>query len=224
MAEQRWVPLESNPDVLNKYIHDLGAPSKWQFVDVFGLDDDLLAMVPQPVVAIMLLYPLTEKVEGSPIGDVDTGVLEKAYFIRQTIRNACGTIALVHALANNKDKIEFDDSKYFTKFLESTKTMSPEDRAGFLEKDSNMGNIHEESAQEGQTQAPSREDEVNPHFVAFIHQDGGLYELDGRKEGPIRHSDSTPETLLQDTAKVLRKFMDRDPENINFAITALVQN
>lgn len=30
--------------------------------------------------------------------------------------------------------------------------------------------------------------------------------------------------MLQDTAKVLRKFMDRDPENINFAITALVQN
>ncbi len=52
--------------------------------------------------------PLLFQVEGNPIGDVETSVLEKSYFIKQTIRNACGTIALVHALANNKDKIEFD--------------------------------------------------------------------------------------------------------------------
>lgn len=33
-----------------------------QFCDVYGLDDELLAMVPQPVLAVIFLYPLTSKV------------------------------------------------------------------------------------------------------------------------------------------------------------------
>ena len=34
-----------------------------QFCDVYGLDDELLAMVPQPVLAVIFLYPLTSAVK-----------------------------------------------------------------------------------------------------------------------------------------------------------------
>lgn len=37
-------------------------PQSWEFVDIYGLDPDLLGMVPQPVKAVVLLYPINEKV------------------------------------------------------------------------------------------------------------------------------------------------------------------
>ncbi|XP_041358026.1 ubiquitin carboxyl-terminal hydrolase-like [Gigantopelta aegis] len=223
MAEQRWVPLESNPVVLTKYIHNLGSPDDWQFVDVYGLEDDLLMMVPRPVAALMLLYPCTKKVEDNPIGTVSPDLTDSVYFIKQSIRNACGTIAIVHALANNANSIKFDADKYFSKFIEETKNMSPSERAQFLEKDKNMGNIHEESAMEGQTRAPSSEESVNPHFVAFINKNGKLFEMDGRKDGPIDHGKTTPDTFLSDAAKVVQQFMKRDPDELNFNVMALVK-
>ena len=39
-----WLPLESNPEVLNPFLWKLGVPGEWGFCDVFGLDPELLAM------------------------------------------------------------------------------------------------------------------------------------------------------------------------------------
>lgn len=38
----------------------------------------------------------------------------------------------------------------------------------------------QEAAQQGDTAAPSAEEEVDLHFAAFLCRDGALYELDGR--------------------------------------------
>ena len=36
--------------------------TKFQFHDVFGLDPDLLGMVPSPCIALLLLFPINDKV------------------------------------------------------------------------------------------------------------------------------------------------------------------
>lgn len=40
-----------------------------------------------------------------------------------------------------------------------------------------FGEAHEESAQEGQTVAPPRDDKLDLHFVSFVHNNGYLYEM-----------------------------------------------
>ncbi|CAL1548743.1 unnamed protein product [Lymnaea stagnalis] len=214
---QRWIPLESNP----KYVHNLGMDGTWNFVDVYGLEADLLAMVPKPVAAIVLLFPDTKPLD--MIGDLQTEYPQNLYYTKQTIDNACGTVAIVHALANNQDQINFDDSKHFKTFLELTNGLNPDERAKFLEQDNKMGAAHEDCAQEGDTQAPSVDERVKSHFIAFVNHNGTLYELDGRKDAPVVHGTTTPDTFLEDSAEVIKKFMQREPENVNFNVMALVK-
>lgn len=46
----------------HQFLKQLGLHPNWQFVDVYGMDPELLSMVPRPVCAVLLLFPITEKV------------------------------------------------------------------------------------------------------------------------------------------------------------------
>ena len=49
-------------DSFSQFLHNMGMPKIWAMTDVFGLDDELLAMIPQPVSALLLLFPINAKV------------------------------------------------------------------------------------------------------------------------------------------------------------------
>ena len=60
-GEKRWKPLESNPEVMNKYLSSLGldiVKSPFEIGDVYGLDPDMLCMIPQPCAALLLVFPI----------------------------------------------------------------------------------------------------------------------------------------------------------------------
>ncbi|XP_027236835.1 ubiquitin carboxyl-terminal hydrolase isozyme L3 isoform X1 [Penaeus vannamei] len=222
----RWLPLESNPAVMNKFMTGLGVPGAWACTDVYGLDEELLAMVPQPVLSLILLHPINDKEEEfkaqeeEKINADGQEVSENLYFMKQCVGNACGTVALIHAIANNQGKIELEDGP-LKEFLEKTKDMGPDEKGTALENDEGISKAHEESAQEGQTEAPDRDTKLDMHFVAFVEVDGNLYELDGRKKFPINHGSTSADTLLKDAASACRKFIERDPEEARFALVAL---
>ncbi|XP_078077717.1 ubiquitin carboxyl-terminal hydrolase isozyme L3 isoform X2 [Mustelus asterias] len=208
-------------------MQQLGLLPSWQFGDVFGMDPELLSLVPRPVCSILLLFPVTEKYEAfkqeeeAKIKAEGQKVAPQVYFMKQTISNACGTIGLIHALANNRDKLEFETNSVMRKFLDNSTPLSPEEKAKYLENDESIRVTHEFSAQEGQTEAPSIDEKVDLHFITFVNVDGYLYELDGRKPFPINHGATTADHFLEDAVEVCKKFMQRDPDELRFTVVAL---
>ncbi|MCI4378471.1 hypothetical protein PGIGA_G00216170 [Pangasianodon gigas] len=227
MEGQRWLPLEANPEVMNQFLRQLGLVPSWQFGDVYSLDPELLTMVPRPVCAVLLLFPVTEKYESfrleeeAKIKAQGQEVSSEVYFMKQTIGNACGTIGLIHAVANNQTHLEFEADSPLKVFIMQSSKMSPEEKAAFLEKDESIRVTHESSAQEGQTEAPSVDEKVDLHFIAFVNVGGHLYELDGRKPFPIVHGKTKEDSFLEDAAEVCKKFMARDPQELRFTVVAL---
>ena len=84
--------------------------------------------------------------------------------------------------------------------------------------------VHDSISNGGQTEVPSLEDAVDYHFIAFVEKNGHLYDLDGRKSGPLNCGATSKETFLKDAAKVCKSYMELDPENIKFTILALASN
>lgn len=226
MATETLIPLESNPEVMNKFLQKLGVPSQWSIVDVMGLEPEMLSWVPRPVLAVMLLFPVStayeehKQKEENDILAKGQEVSSDIFYMKQNISNACGTVALVHSVANNTDKIELLDG-HLKKFLEEAKSVDAAGRGTLLEKSEGIINAHKELAQEGQTNTPSAEEPVNHHFIAFVHKNGILYELDGRKAFPVNHGPTTADTLLEDAAKICKEFMARDPNEVRFTVVAL---
>jgi len=223
-CEVRWAPLESNPEVFNEYIKKLGVPSNWQFNDVFGFDPELLCMIPAPCVAFILLFPITDKTEkfreeeeASLAGEERPADVR---WMKQTIGNACGTIGVIHALLNSP--ISFNDGSIISRFAAGTSGKTGEEIGAALEKNEEMANLHKSTASSSGNQTVADENtKVREHFVALVHVNGNMYELDGRKQRPICHGPTTADSFTQDAALVCKKFISLDPENQKFAAVAL---
>ncbi|KAF4657862.1 hypothetical protein FOL47_008285 [Perkinsus chesapeaki] len=225
---KRWLPLEANPEVMTSYARGLGLPSFLHFTDVLSVEDWALDMVPQPVVAVVLLFPIKDSTEEDDKGRIEAVKKEEipaaAYFTKQRVGNACGTIGLIHCMANMNGKVgvEYADNSYIAELLNNTKSMTPDERAVYIEEDDKLEKAHRQAEHQGQSRPPAEDESVNTHFVAFVVVDGKLLELDGRKPSPIPHGKCSEDQVLQRTVDVVKNvFMKRDPDEIRFNILAL---
>uniref|UniRef100_A0A0A9G680 Ubiquitin carboxyl-terminal hydrolase n=1 Tax=Arundo donax TaxID=35708 RepID=A0A0A9G680_ARUDO len=204
----------------------LGVPEdEAEFHDVYGLDVDALEMVPQSVLAVILCFPdppsqdainPSEQVVFN--GDKDTW--DQVYFIQQieSLGNACGTIGLLHAAGNVSSEISLVENSCLDLFFKSTASMDPYQRAVFLDKDDAIARAHSLAASAGVTELC---DVVEEHYICFVAVKGTLYELDGMKDGPIKHGSSSSKSLLQDAVHVIKAIMRNIPNSINFNVMAL---
>lgn len=232
-----WLPLESNPEVLNPFARQLGLPEDWGFVDVFGLDEELLAMVPTPCTAVCLLHP-SEGISAPRLAELRAkraslpAVSERLFFTQQHdgCGNACGTIASMHALANGAAAGAFAlaAESPLADFARATAGLDPAARGRELIKATALHSLSNETAANGETEGAGTDDAQDQHFIAFVALEGSLYELDGRKVGEngqafaVNHGPLTsPDSFLSDAARVIREdFMTRTT-SLNFNVVAL---
>lgn len=215
-ARKKWKALESNPEVLTEFGRKLGLKQGWCFNDIFGVDPDLLAMVPQPCVAVILLFPSTLKTS-TPASDK-----KDLFYLTQIpeLGNACGNIATLHAFGNNRETLGFDDDSLLVKLVNEMESKSHLERGEYLNNNEEINSIHNELAVEGQTQVI--EGKVDNHFVCFTAIDGNLFELDGTKPGPIDHGPIGNDGFLSAAAsKIQEVYMKPNPDVLNFSMMGL---
>ncbi|KAI0367008.1 cysteine proteinase [Pilatotrama ljubarskyi] len=235
----RWIPLESNPEVLTKWAVKAGLiESQAHFEDIYGLDPELLGMVTQPVKAVILLFPITDPYEqrrrdedAQIAANGQNAIDPTVFWIKQTISNACGTIALLHALINSD--VTFAPESPIEKFIEICKDKTPDERAKILETTPLFANIHADAASGGQTAVPTDLD-TDLHFTCFIQapmppsretetpvspEGMRIIELDGRRAGPIDRGPATK--FLEDVAKFVRNTYVAHTASMHFSMIAL---
>lgn len=100
-------PIESDPAVFSDLMHNLGSSSSLTFTDVWSIEDvSQLEFVTRPVLALILVLPAKDEDYEVPPGstepsfDFDDGLI----WMPQTIHNACGLYAILHAICNTNTR------------------------------------------------------------------------------------------------------------------------
>ena len=107
-AKAAFIPLEANPQLMTTLIHKLGVSTALQVHDVFSLTEpELLSFIPRPALALLLVFPVSAVYESHRMAEDSLaeeykgkGEQEPVIWWKQTIRNACGMMGLLHATCN----------------------------------------------------------------------------------------------------------------------------
>ncbi|KAK9374825.1 uncharacterized protein V1513DRAFT_444522 [Lipomyces chichibuensis] len=233
-----FVPLESNPDVLTRLAVSLGLSDSLSFYDVYSLDDpDLVSFIPRPALALMFVFPVSDAYEkyrreqdkDQPSYEISPE--DDVMWLKQTIKNACGTYAVLHSTLNGPACDYVKPDSILAQFKADLAPLTTKERVNYIENSKALEVAHVTVASDGDTAAPDANEEVNLHFVSFVKSKSNvLYELDGRRAGPIELTKLAPEDDVLSPAAVLfvKRFMDREaqaaspsPSYLSFSLVAL---
>lgn len=222
-GKKAFVPLENNPEVMTSLVHELGVRGL-EFHDVFSLDDpSLLAFLPRPALALLLVFPVTSTYEKHR-HDEDasrpeyngSGEGEEVVWFKQTIRNACGLIGLLHSVTNGVAREHIGEGSDLDKLLKEAIPLKPIERAELLYGSKALEAAHQTAAQKGDTAAPAAGTSIDLHFVAFVkNKSGDCWELDGRRRGPLNRGSLGPaDDVLSEKGQELgvQAFLKREEE------------
>lgn len=208
---------------MTSLVHELGLSEKLAFHDVYSLDEpSLLDFLPRPAVALLLVFPVTNtyekfrREEDGPKPEYDgSGPDEPVIWFKQTIRNACGLIGLLHAVSNGSARDNVKPGSDLERLLQDATPLKPKERADLLYTSKSLENAHASAAAKGDTAAPEAEASIDLHFVAFVKdpKTGNVWELDGRRKGPLNrgHLPEDKDLLSEEGQELgVRSFLKRE--------------
>lgn len=212
MEKPTWIPLESNPETFNKYLENLGI-NDVECIEIYGFDDEFLEAIPWPQHGLILCYQCSDHADVYLKKSYENykaagknKIPEDVFFMKQKIKNACGTFALLHVLTNNVDKIDIGSGP-FAKWYKQAKLHDVYERSDLLANNAEMAASHKDCAQHGETAAPEA-DKVEYHFIAYVNVDGRLMEFDSAQDFPIDCGPTDNQHVMVHAAKKCKQFME----------------
>ena len=206
------IPVTSDPDDLLSLAKGYGADcSHVTFSEVYSFDPEILDFIPKPVVSIIFLFPMGPK--GGPIDkrhsdDPDPYITNDPsnipIFSLQTVPLLCGTMAMIHNIANNQDIMPIKPGSWMDRFLKETKNQTPIQRAEFIHQSNDLFEIHNKIATK--SDAPIPGGKIDTHFACFTKVGDNLWELDGRQPHPINHGKCEDDILLKTIEVIKNEF------------------
>jgi ubiquitin carboxyl-terminal hydrolase L3 len=153
-----------------------------------------------------------------------TGEMPVMWF-RQTIREACGMMALLHCLCNGPARHYIQPGSLLDNLRKQSIPLAPTERAAVLYNSQELEEAHMAAAQLGDTSTPAQGYIASHHFIAFVKgDDGHLWELNGGIKGPVDRGILGPEDdAISETALRLgvRTLIDKGEGDPSFSIVAL---
>ena len=222
-------------------LHKLGLSEALQFHDVWSIEDPgLLAFVPRPAYALLLVFPVSEtfakfryEEDKDKTAYEGSGEGEETIWYKQTIGNACGLIGLLHGVSNGPARAHIQSGSDLDALIKKAVPLTPLERATLLEDTQALATAHAEAAATGDTAPPDAEADIDLHYVCFVKSEktGHLFEMDGGRKGPLDRGElAADEDVLSEAAldKGPRAFLKREEAagggDLRFSLIVLAES
>ena len=233
---KHYVPLESDPEIFSELIQNLGVRG-YEFQDVYSLDDpDLLSFIPRPVHALILVIPEAQ-IDQTKLRELEAtrkvyegkGEDEPTIWYAQTIQNACGLYAVLHAISNGVERSKIESGTPFDSFLKQIIPLGPYDRALALESSEEIKAAHHAAAVQGGSEAPAADaTDIDHHYICFVRsrKDQRIYEMNGCVKGPIDTGikQEDEDVLAGGAIGLIKEYIKQAGDNVGFSLMALVSS
>ncbi|KAH0360760.1 cysteine proteinase, partial [Aureobasidium melanogenum] len=137
-----WCEIESEPAFFTTILKDMGVRDL-RVHEVFGVDDDALAILPKPVHAVIFLFKYQE--DGTAEQAQETICPSHVWFANQISQYACGTVALLN-IVNNIPNLELGQP--LESFKDYTQSFDPVARGYAIDSFDFVRKIHNSFARD----------------------------------------------------------------------------
>ncbi|ORX53405.1 ubiquitin carboxyl-terminal hydrolase isozyme L5 [Piromyces finnis] len=193
-----WTTIESDPGVFTQLIKEMGVEGIL-VEEIYDLSEEFLETL-KPVYGLIFLFNWVHNDAA-----VDMNAINKMFFAKQKVNNACATQAILGILLNRK---EIKLGAELESFKEITKDLDPTMKGIAIGENDHIRKVHnsfktQEPFESDERMATSKDDVF--HFISYVPVNGSLMEIDGLKEGPVNHGECTEENWLSKVKPVIEK-------------------
>lgn len=227
MSGDDWCTIESDPGVFTELLEELGCATV-QLEELWTLDDEALQALEATgkIHGLIFLFQwqqgaaMAKKATALPEDETPEGL----WFGHQVTTNACATQAILSVVLN-ATKVELGPT--LSEFKEFTTSFPPSLKGISISSSEPIKKAHNSFGRtdaflnDGKYVSDSRKSEDVFHFVAYIPQNGKVYELDGLQTGPIVVGD-VGESWLSVARTAIQERMTG--EAIKFNLMAVIQD